>query len=68
MTTSELIRLLQKHEYGSSGRARTLSISVKDKRENYKTVFSEKHILVFMGSGDGVAGAELELEITNKQI
>ena len=66
MTTSDLIRLLEKNEYGISGRARELTISIKDSKGERKTILSEKHTLVIESSGDGVAGAELELKIVKE--
>jgi hypothetical protein len=66
MTTSDLIRLLEKYEYGGSGRARALTISVKDKDGNYQSVLSENQTLIIESSGDGVAGAELGLKIVKQ--
>ena len=63
MTTSDLIRLLEKHEYGASGRPREITIYIKDKDGKTLKALSEKETMKFYSSGDGVAGAELSLEV-----
>ena len=59
MTTTELIELLKSVEFGTSGRPREISISF-----NSGEVFFSNPKLNIAGTGDGVAGAELTLEIT----
>lgn len=54
MTTTELIKLLKKCEFGASGRAREVSFMIG-------TVFHATPEITFYGSGDGCAGAELSL-------
>ena len=59
MNTTELIELLKSVEFGTSGRPREISISF-----NSGEVFFPNPKLNIAGTGDGVAGAELTLEIT----
>jgi hypothetical protein len=56
MTTTELIELLKKIEYGASGRPRVISLYVDEQ------FISEPNIKL-SGTGDGVAGAEVILKI-----
>ena len=59
MTTTELITLLKKIEYGASGRPREISFTLK------VTPFEEKYIskcdIELASTGDGVAGAQVHL-------
>ena len=59
MTTTELIELLKSVEFGTSGRPREISISF-----NSEGMFFPNPKFNIVGTGDGVAGAELTLEIT----
>ena len=59
MTTTELIELLKSVEFGASGRPREISISL-----NSEGMFFPNPKLNIVGTGDGVAGAELTLELT----
>lgn len=61
MTTTELIELLKSVELGASGRPREISISF-----NSGEVFFPNPKLNIVGTGDGVAGAELTLELTGE--
>ena len=58
MTTTELIELLKSVEFGISGRPREISISF-----NSEEMFFPNPKLNIVGTGDGVAGAELTLEL-----
>ena len=62
MTTTELIKLLQAHEFGASGRSRDITIL-----RDTKKVLSEVEDLKFSSSGDGCAGAELELQVVLRE-
>ena len=59
MNATELIELLQSVEFGTSGRPREISISL-----NSGEMFFPNPKLNIIGTGDGVAGSELTLEIT----
>ena len=59
MTTTELIELLKSVELGASGRSREISISL-----NSEGMFLPNPKLNIVGTGDGLAGAELTLELT----
>lgn len=59
MTTTELIKLLQKVEFGASGRPREVSFKVPSK---FKTFIPEPEIIID-GTGDGIAGAEITLKL-----
>lgn len=61
MTTTELIELLKSVEFGASGRPREISISYN----SGKIFFPEPDISI-SGTGDGIAGAELCLELTGE--
>lgn len=61
MNTTELIELLKSVEFGTSGRPREISISF-----NSGAVFFPNPKLNIVGAGDGVAGAELTLELTGE--
>ena len=62
MTTTELIKLLQAHEFGASGRSREITIY-----RDTKKVLSEVEDLKFSSSGDGCAGSELELQVVPRE-
>lgn len=58
MTTTELIELLVKYEIGGiTKRPRVISITINDK------LFIGKPTISVNGSGDGIAGAEINLDI-----
>jgi hypothetical protein len=59
MTTTELINLLKSIEYGVSGRSREISFKVG------KRYIFEPNIVI-NSTGDGIAGAEVCLEIVKK--
>ena len=61
MTTTELIELLKSVEFGASGRPREISISC-----NSENIFFPDPNISITGTGDGVAGAELFLELTGE--
>lgn len=61
MNTTELIELLKSVEFGASGRPREISISF-----NSGEVFFPNPKLNIVGTGDGIAGAELTLELTGE--
>ena len=61
MTTTELIELLKSVELGASGRPREISISF-----NSDGLFFPNPKLNIVGTGDGVAGAEVTLELTGE--
>lgn len=64
MTTTELIQLLQKVEKGASGRSREITIYTQTKKGALKkAVLREVDKLEIVGTGDGVAGAEISLAI-----
>lgn len=57
MTTTELIKLLKKYEFGGvSGRPREISFSINEE-------FIASPNIVVESTGDGIAGAELDLRI-----
>lgn len=65
MTTTELIELLKQYEKGASGRSREITIyspSIGNEDVDYR-ILKENDRLIFNGSGDGIAGAELTLMI-----
>lgn len=66
MTTTELIKILQKVEKGTSGRSRNISISRIDDNGELVNVVNESDILTIASTGDGCAGAELNLVINYK--
>lgn len=58
MTTTELIELLKKYEIGGiSKRPREISITINGK------LFMGKPTISVNGTGDGIAGAEINLDI-----
>ena len=58
MTTTELIELLKKYEFGGiSNRPRKISITINDK------LFIGEPTISVNGTGDGIAGAEIDLGI-----
>jgi len=59
MTTTELIDMLKKVEFGASGRPREISLQIEG------DYLSEPKIQI-LGLGDGVAGAELCLSVARK--
>lgn len=59
MTTTELIRLLKRIEFGASGRPREISITTDD------SFYPSPDISIF-ATGDGIAGAELCLSVTGE--
>ena len=61
MNTSELIELLKSVEFSISGRPREISI-----RLNSEVIFLPYPKLNVVGTGDGIAGAEVTLEITGE--
>lgn len=61
MNTTELIELLKSVEFGASGRPREISISL-----NSEGMFFPNPKLNIVSTGDGVAGAELTLELTGE--
>lgn len=67
MTTTELIALLQQIEKGASGRSREISIAVKAKNgvvlKDNDSLFLGNAKIKINGTGDGVAGAEVNLII-----
>ncbi len=67
MTTTELIALLQQIEKGASGRSREISIAVKAKNgivlKDNESLFLGNAKIKINGTGDGVAGAEVNLII-----
>ncbi|MCP4665158.1 MAG: hypothetical protein GY849_02235 [Deltaproteobacteria bacterium] len=66
MTTTELITLLKKGEFGASGRPREITISKVWQNGIRKSIIKEDDELIFDSSGDGCAGAELGLIIIPK--
>lgn len=62
MTTTELIKLLQDNEFGTSGRPRGITIY------RFTDMFlSEAEDLKVCSSGDGCAGAELGLQVVPRR-
>jgi hypothetical protein len=61
MTTTELIKLLSRVEHGASGRPREISFRLK----NCKKVNVFEPTIEIDSTGDGCAGAELTLRITD---
>lgn len=61
MNTTELIELLKSVEFGESGRPREISISL-----NSEKMFLPNPEFNIAGTGDGIAGAELTLELTGE--
>jgi hypothetical protein len=61
MTTTQLIEVLKKIEFGASGRAREISIRIP--RKNGKHLWISESDIKVTGTGDGIAGAEVTLEI-----
>lgn len=58
MTTTELIELLKKYEIGGiSKRSREISITINGK------LFMENPIISVSGTGDGIVGPEIYLDI-----
>lgn len=62
MTTTELIKLLQEHEFGASGRSREISIR-ESELDGGRIAMSSMDSLSFFSSGYGISGAELRLII-----
>jgi len=72
MTTTELIAILQQIEKGASGRSRVISFTLKSRREvvskdivlkDVEKLFLGNATVKINGTGDGVAGAEVNLII-----
>ena len=75
MNTTELIKLLKRYEFGTSGRPREISIGINPKEIDLSDVDEEikddeinvmlygKHEIKVTGGGDGIAGAQLDLTI-----
>lgn len=61
MNTTELIELLKSVEFGASGRPREISI-----RLDSEGIFLPYPKLNIVGTGDGIAGAELTLELSGE--
>ena len=61
MNTTELIELLKSVEFGASGSPRGISI-----RLDSEGIFLPYPKLNIVGTGDGIAGAELSLELTGE--
>ena len=61
MNTTELIELLKSVEFGASGRPREISI-----RLDSEGIFLPYPKLNIVGTGDGIAGTEVTLEITGE--
>lgn len=58
MTTTELIEMLKKHEYGAiSKKPREISIMIKGKG------YMPHPEITLSGTGDGIAGPEIDLDI-----
>jgi len=62
MTTTELIEVLQRLEKGSSGRSREISFSVG---KDIKAKFIPSPNIKVDSTGDGIAGAQITLLLTN---
>lgn len=63
MTTTDLIKLLQKLEKGASGASREITIYKEDETGELVSLMKESDTIEFLSSGDGCAGAELSLII-----
>lgn len=63
MTTTELIKLLQRVEHGASGRPREIRIYEKAPDEILEDIMVDSERLEILSTGDGIAGAELSLII-----
>jgi len=61
MTTTELIKLLQRVEKGASGRSREIRIYTENKEGEIFEVLNEEGTVRILSTGDGCAGAELSL-------
>ena len=61
MNTTELIEMLKSVEFGASGRPREISFSF-----NSEEIFFPSPDISISGTGDGIAGAELSLELTGE--
>ena len=64
MTTTELIDVLQRLEKGASGRSREISFQLG---KDIKSKFISSPNIEVDSTGDGVAGAQITLKITNAQ-
>ena len=65
MTTTELIKMLQSVEKGASNRSREITIYKRDRKGRLKQILSRNEKLEILSTGDGCAGAELSIIITN---
>jgi hypothetical protein len=64
MTTTELIKILQRVERGASGRSRVISLSIyKDRESEDSDMYLPEPEFIINSTGDGVCGAELDLVI-----
>ena len=61
MNTTELIELLKSVEFGASCRPREISI-----RLDSEGIYLPNPKLNIVGTGDGIAGAEVTLELTGE--
>lgn len=59
VTTTELIELLKSVEFGASGRPRAIDLILNEE-------FINVHSISVNSTGDGIAGAELCLEVEGK--
>lgn len=64
MTTTDLIKLLQDHEKGASGRSREISMYVKGENR----YFVSKPKIVLGSTGDGCLGAEICLDVSGEML
>jgi len=62
MTTTQLIAILQEIEKGASGRSREIKIWRCIDGE-FEKVLDENEFLIVNGTGDGIAGAEVSLNV-----
>lgn len=65
MTTTELIEILKTVEKGASGRSREISIYKRNRKGELELIISRNERFEILSTGDGCAGAELSLIITN---
>lgn len=66
MTTTELIKLLERMEKGVSGRSREIRIYKRNKRGKFFILMDESEYIEVASTGEGCAGAEISLFITKK--
>jgi hypothetical protein len=58
MTTTDLIKILQRVEHDASGRPREISIIIKNDKFLGKDIFISESDITISSTGDGCAGAE----------